>query len=257
MNVYKFFFIIIFASSLFAQELSNFTLVQNNRTDLIQVVTQNGVEYIAVNQFSNLLGLKNITDSGKQKIKIYFPDYVLSLSAKNPYLILLNKSTGEEQTYQFPTSTIPTANDLLIPLNYSLLIFRNALNKKIVCENLNRIIVLNEPPVEDELILLNEFKDYTEEKIQLNKIMIESSEDITTIRLNFSEKLPRVDNFLWKGSFSIYLKNTYKSVELESDSTKGFVIDYESLQQNSVLAIKFNLTEDSLKIQSIKNFKDK
>lgn len=257
MNVCKFFFIIIFGSSLFAQELSNFTLVQNNRTDLIQVVTQNGVEYIAVNQFSNLLGLKNIIEAGNQKIKIYFPDYVLSLTAKNPYLILLNKSTGEEQTYQFPTSTIPTANDLLIPLNYSLPIFRKALNKKIVRENPNRIIVLNEPPVEDELILLNEFKDYTEEKIQLNKIMIESSEDITTIRLNFSEKLPRVDNFLWKGAFSIYLKNTYQSVELESDSTKGFVIDYESLQQNSVLAIKFNLTEDSLKIQTLKNFKDK
>ena len=75
----------------FCQNNSQIGIVYGNETTYIPVYVRQGMTYIPVKLFADVLGIKYTLQSENERIKFHFPLYNLIVLSKNPYLILESK----------------------------------------------------------------------------------------------------------------------------------------------------------------------
>lgn len=123
----KVLFIFLFACVfLNAQNFRRLSVITPSGIKYVQVYDREGTLYYAVQSLADALSVDCSFSPSVEKEILDFPDYLLYVTSKNPFIILKDKSTKGVRIFQLPTSTYYYGNHLFVPLRYSLDILKLA-----------------------------------------------------------------------------------------------------------------------------------
>lgn len=109
----------LFIVILKAQTVTQLQVIYGKKTYSIPVYSREGTIYFDVKTLADDLSVNSSYDVKTEKLKLSFTDYVLYITAKDPFLVLQKKDGGEQNVIQLPTSTYLIKGQIYIPLKYS------------------------------------------------------------------------------------------------------------------------------------------
>ncbi|HSW54992.1 MAG TPA: hypothetical protein VLH59_07870 [Ignavibacteriaceae bacterium] len=133
---------VLFSYLLFAQEISQITLIEDEISQSIPSYNHQGTIYISVKHFSDALKLdSNFSDSGSA-FEIAFQEVTLRFTLKNPYVVITSKVSEESTIHQLPTSSHIIDNFIFVPLNETIELFNKYFDKSLAVISPGKVIVL-------------------------------------------------------------------------------------------------------------------
>lgn len=179
--------ILLFSVTAAAQEVKNLELITDKGTKYIPVYVREGTVYFSAKHFAESLPTNFYFSERTNKFEFKFSDYLLKVTARNPYLIITKRNSGNQLVYQLPTSCFVFDNRIYIPAKYSAQPLQIALQKEVRFEEPNKLIIGNPVSTQNEL-LAGQFDiyDFTiDEKANGTLIRLKSSKRIPSYHSNF------------------------------------------------------------------------
>ena len=134
-------FISIFLCNTFAQDGNNVLVVTKDGTKNIPAYVREGTIYFSLKDFADVVGVNYYYNEDAQKIEVKFDKFSIKASAKNPFLVLIEKNGEKQIVTQLPTSTYLINKKVFVPLKYSLKSIGTAYGKELTFEAPNKIII--------------------------------------------------------------------------------------------------------------------
>jgi N-acetylmuramoyl-L-alanine amidase len=234
------FLILLYSAICFCQDNSQIGIVTGKETSYIPVYKRQGMVYIPVQLFADVLGIKYTLSQDNNKIEFRFPGYNLIVTSKNPYLVLESDKKLLE-IVQLPTSTYFINNLIYVPLIYTIKTFEKALNSPInykepdflIVEEFNR----NEDP---RLKDLNSNK-----KFGITGLTLDEKANGTLIRLSSENKIPTYNSSFKEGILYITLKNTSADVNnINKSGGRGVVKEIKAKNIKNNVELQIFVTKD-------------
>ena len=231
---------LFYAAICFCQNNSEIGIVTGEKTTYIPVYKRQGMVYIPVKLFADVLGIKYTVLTENNKIKFHFPRYNLILTSQNPYLVSESEDKLQE-IVQLPTSTYLLNNNIYVPLTYSLKILEKALGTFIYYKPPDRLII-KEFNYKD----VTELKNKKSDKIfSISGLTIDQKANGTLIRVNTERKIPSYTSSFKDGILCITLKNSSADVnKLNNSGDKGVVKEIKAKNINNNVEIQIAVTQD-------------
>lgn len=133
--------IIVLPGKLVSQTTNNVLIVTKEGMKNIPAYIRESTIYFSVKDFADALSINYYYNENTQKIELKFDNASLKVSARNPYLILKERISGNERVIQLPTSTYLISSKLFIPLQYSLRTISNASGVELKFQEPNKIVI--------------------------------------------------------------------------------------------------------------------
>lgn len=183
---FSLFFLILFicSRSLLGQATNNVLIVTKEGMKNIPAYIREGTIYISLKDFADALPVNYYYNENTQKIELKFDNASLKVSARNPYLILKEKTSGNERVIQLPTSTYLINSKLFIPLQYSLNTISLAFGNELKFQEPNKIIV---GPIKEDIKII---PDETVSRFNITGIILDEKVNGTLITLKSNKRIP-------------------------------------------------------------------
>src|ERR1035437_3354951 len=204
----KILFLFLFYTAIcFCQDNSQIGIVTGKETTYIPVYIRQGMTYIPVKLFADVLGIKYTLLSENERINFYFPQYNLIATSKNPYLVLESKEKLQE-IVQLPTSTYMINNQIYVPLVYSMKTLEKALGTSLGFKEPGLLTIEKFKKKEDSELKNNNSK----KKFGITGLTLDEKANGTLIRLSTENRIPSYTSSFKDGILYITLKNTLADV---------------------------------------------
>ena len=237
----KILFLFLFYTAIcFCQDKSQIGIVIGKETTYIPVFIRQGMTYIPVKLFADVLGIKYTSLHKDESIKFYFPQYNLIVTSKNPYLILESKENLQE-IIQLPTSTYLINNNIYIPITYSLKTLEKALGTFI---NYKKPDLLT---VEEFMHKVNsELKDdKSVKKFSITGLTLDEKANGTLIRLKSEKRIPSYTSSFKDGTLFITLKNSSADVsKIKKSGGRGVIKEINAKNVRNNVELQISVTKD-------------
>ena len=200
----------VFSILTFAQDGNNVLVVTKNGTRNIPAYLREGTIYFSLKDFSDAVGVNYYYNEESQKIEVKFDKYLLKASAKNPFLVLIEKSDEQQSVIQLPTSTYLINKKVFVPLIYSLPSIEKAYGNELTFESPNRIVI---GKVKEEI------KNPTEEpgkKFDIAGIILNEKANGTLITIKSNKRIPSYHS----GFKNNILTLTFRKVSVDVEKVK-------------------------------------
>jgi N-acetylmuramoyl-L-alanine amidase len=241
MSFKKFLFLFLLLDAIgLCQDNSQIGILFGKETTNIPVYIRQGTTYIPVKLFADAVGVKYDQLNKNGKIRLYFPQHFLTVTSKNPYIVLESKEK-QLDIIQLPTSTYLINDQVYIPLEYSLQILEKALGASLDFKepgilSVNGVSKKNEPEVK-------EIK--SKKKFGISGLTLDQKANGTLIRLKSGKRIPSYSSSYKDGALTITFKNTSVNIDnLKKLGGKGVVkeIKARNIEKNADLII--SVTKD-------------
>jgi N-acetylmuramoyl-L-alanine amidase len=134
-------FIGLFSTKSYCQATNNVLVVTQDGMKNIPAYVREGTIYFSIKDFADVLSTNYYYNESAQKIEVKFDRYYVKISARNPFLVLSEKSGDKQITVQLPTSTYSINSKVFLPLKYSLSTIAMAYGKDLKFQEPNKIVV--------------------------------------------------------------------------------------------------------------------
>jgi N-acetylmuramoyl-L-alanine amidase len=141
--------IILSATNIFAQPFGNISVITDNGIKDIPSYNREKTIYFSIRDFAEAASINYFYNPKNGKIELKLDKYLLKITAKNPYFIITERTTGNQTIYQLPTSSYVFNDRIFIPLNFSINPIGNTWGKEITYSEPNKIIVGNNIDISD------------------------------------------------------------------------------------------------------------
>ncbi len=118
--ILKIFFLLLFVNLNFGQRLYKISVQIDNEKKSISYLDKNGVDYISLNELADLISAGKYYNKDAEKLELKFEKFNVKFTAKNPFIVIQNKTDNSIESYQLPISTLLIKNDIFIPLVYTI-----------------------------------------------------------------------------------------------------------------------------------------
>ncbi len=173
--------LILFSTFIFPQEISKVTLIENGINYSIPSYNYQGAIYVSLKHFAEGLKLSEGLSVTENVVEIDLEKFVLRFTSKNPYVVILSKSTGKSTIYQLPTSSHFVDNLIFVPLNETIDIFNIYYERSIAVISPGKVIVLPKEQI-DITSIKNILLNHTDKGTYINiKGSIELHSNINSI----------------------------------------------------------------------------
>ena len=135
------FFIVVLSGRILSQGTNNVLVVTKDGMKNVPAYIREGTIYFSLKDFADALSVYYYYNENTQKIEVKFDKYSVKASAKNPFLVLREKSSDREFVIQLPTSTYLINSKVFVPLDYILKTLATAYGKELKFQEPNKIIV--------------------------------------------------------------------------------------------------------------------
>ncbi len=143
--IYKTLLVLLaFGSFLFSQEISRITLLNGEKTYQIPAYSFEGNTYISLQHVAEALELDYNNLEDLSAIEIESQKMKLTITGRNPYVILHSKEENETRLIQLTTSAHVMDKTIFAPLPQAIDLLSFVYEKPIVIVNPNRIIVVDD-----------------------------------------------------------------------------------------------------------------
>jgi N-acetylmuramoyl-L-alanine amidase len=237
----KILFLFFFYSALcFCQDNSQIGIVNGNETTNIPVYIRQGMTYIPVKLFADVLGIKYTLLPENNKIKFHFSKYNLIVTSKNPYLVLESKEKLKE-IVQLPTSTYMINNQIYIPLLYSMKTLEKVLNSSVNYKEPGLLLVEGFNKKEDSGLIDNKPNN----KFGITGLTFDEKANGTLIRISSEKKISSYTSSFKGGILYITLKNTSADVNnIKKSSGKGVIKEIKAKNIRNNVELQISVTKD-------------
>lgn len=204
------FFLFLLFFQTFAQDGNSVLVVTKDRMKNIPAYVREGTIYFSLKDFADVVGVNYYYNEDAQKIEIKFDNYYIKASARNPFLVL-NEKTGEKQlVIQLPTSTYLINKKVYVPLIYSLKAIERAYGKELKYEAPNKIVVgkLKEESTEPT--------EETSNKFNITGILLNEKANGTLITIKSNKRIPSYHS----GFKDNILTLTFRKVNVDVERVK-------------------------------------
>jgi N-acetylmuramoyl-L-alanine amidase len=224
----------------FCQDKSQIGIATGKETSYIPVYVRQGMTYIPVSLFADVLGIKYTLLSENDRMNFHFPQYNLIVNSKNPYLILESKEKLQE-IVQLPTSTYLINNQIYIPLKYSMKTLNKALGTTINFKEPDLLTVEGFNKKEDF-----EIKNNTpNKKFGITGLTLDEKANGTLIRLRSEKRISSYTSSFRENALYITLKNTSADVnQLKKFAGKGVIKEIKAKNIRNNVELQISVTKD-------------
>ena len=178
------FLICIYFFNAFAQDGNNVLVVTKDEMKNIPAYVREGTVYFSLKDFADAVGVNYHYNEDAQKIEVKFDKYSIKTSARNPFLVLIEKNGEKQIVIQLPTSTYLVNKKVYVPLIYSLSALGQAYGKELKYEAPNKIVI---GKVKDET---TESTEETGTKFSINRIILNEKANGTLITVKSNKRIP-------------------------------------------------------------------
>jgi len=152
---------LIQAANIFAQSFDYISVISDKGITDIPTYNREETVYFSVNDFADATSTNYFSNKKNGKIELKFDDYLLKITAKNPYFVITNRVTGHQTIYQLPTSSYIFDDKIFIPLIFSIDPIEKAWGKELNSSDPRKIIVGNNFDVNAVQFFTHELSDET------------------------------------------------------------------------------------------------
>lgn len=200
----------MFPSVLFAQRTLKITFDTGGKTETVSFLLRRGLVYASSRDLAEAISGNYYYNNKADKVEIKFSNYKLKLTARNQYIVLTDKSTGDQDVYQLPLSTMLIKNDVFVPLKYALQYFELASGKEIKYDDGVKHLSFtgNAYPGnrrESTVRKIAEKKIDLSSPYDIQNITIDEKSNGTLIRLATKRKIHKFSSSIKEGKLFIFL----------------------------------------------------
>lgn len=147
----KLFYILFlfYAVNIFSQPFKNITVITEKGMKDIPSYDREKTIYFSIKDFAEATSINYFYNKKNGKIELKFEDFLLKITAKNPYFIITERTTGKQQIYQLPTSSYIFNERIYIPLLFSIDPIAKAWGKRLTFSLPDKLVVGDKVPVKN------------------------------------------------------------------------------------------------------------
>jgi N-acetylmuramoyl-L-alanine amidase len=243
----------LFLFQAFAQDGNNVLVVKDNVMKNIPAYVREGTVYFSLKDFADAVGVNYYYNEDTQKIEVKFDKYSVKASARNPFLVLNEKSSNNQLIIQLPTSTYLINKKVYVPLIYSLNTLGIAFGKELSFQGPNKIII---GKIKEEI---TKSADETSNKFNITGIILNEKANGTLITIKSNKRIPSYLSAFKNNVLTL----TFRKVNVDIDKVKfigeeGVVkkIEAKNVDADAILNITVSKEYTTNEVMNIDNSND-
>lgn len=182
--------IVLFAIKIFAQPFGYISVISKNSVKDIPSYERENTVYFSIKDFADAVAINYFFNPNNGKIELKFDKYLFKITAKNPYFIITEKSSGEQQIYQLPTSSYLFDNQIFIPLTFSIDWLGKAWGRKLSFTSPNKILVGNNLKVGDLKFSDNDNNTTSNASFNISSLTLSEKANGTLLTIHSNKRIP-------------------------------------------------------------------
>ncbi len=179
-----FLILFIFSFKVLGQATNNVLIVTKEGMKNIPAYIREGTIYFSVKDFADALSINYYYNENTQKIELKFDNTSVKVSARSPFFILKEKTSGNERVIQLPTSTYLINSKLFVPLQYSLKTISVAYGNELKFQEPNKIVIGS---VKEDVKII---PDEPTSGINITGLVLDEKVNGTLITLKSNKRIP-------------------------------------------------------------------
>ena len=247
-------FFLLFSAICLSQNNSQMGIEFGSETNYLPVYLNQGMTFIPIKLFADLLGIKYSQINQNDKIKFYCSRYNLTITSKNPFVILESNDMIQD-VLQLPTSTYVVNDQIYIPLAYSIGFLEKALGTSLTLKDSGILSVedfniKNVPEVKN----INSKK-----KFDIKDFTLDQKANGTLIRLKSDKRIPSYSSAFKDDILTITFKNINIDIDKFNKPVKKSVvkdIKARNIGKNAELNISVSKDYSASEVLNIDNSND-
>jgi N-acetylmuramoyl-L-alanine amidase len=200
--------IILSATNIFAQPFGKISVITEKGIKDIPSYNREKTIYISIQDFADAASINYFYNQKNGKIELKFDDYLLKITAKNPYFVITERTTGRQTIYQLPTSSYIFNDKIFIPLIFSIDPIEKAWGKELNSSEPKKIIVGNNFDVSNVKFFADKEMDETLPGTSFNitGIIISERANGTLVTMHSNKRIPSYFSSHKNGVLTIILR---------------------------------------------------
>lgn len=178
----------------YSQEQTIMILIDNNNVYSIPAYNHDGTSYISIQNFLKALDIAYKFDDHEKLLKIFFEEYEINITAKNPFLLVNSVSNNKTDVIQLATSPHFVDGLIFIPLHEILELTRQYYDTPVIYAGPGRLMIIRSDlsefnKIEGITIEVNEEGTFLKIKAEAPVYSIYSEEDVESFQLGIEGTL--------------------------------------------------------------------
>jgi len=167
--------LLLSAANIFAQPFGYLSVITDKGIKDVPTYKREKTIYFSIMDFAEAASINYFYNNKNGKIELKFDNYLLKITAKNPYFVITERTTGIQTIFQLPTSSYIFKDKIFIPLIFSIDPLEKSWGKKLSYNKSNKLIVGNNFDISDVKFF---------GKNQMNETLPNNSFNITGLKVS-------------------------------------------------------------------------
>lgn len=191
MKVFVLYIVLLLAPvTLIAQSFGKLSVITEKGISEITSYNREGTYYFDIEDFAVAASINYFFNQKNGKIELKFDNYLLKITAKNPYFVITERTTGDQTVYQLPTSSYIFDGKIFIPLLFSIKPIEQSWGRKVTFSSPNKIVVGSKTPGNEVKFFPEDINKLPKSKYDISDLDISERANGTLITVRSNKRIP-------------------------------------------------------------------
>jgi N-acetylmuramoyl-L-alanine amidase len=216
--------IILISVNALAQQFGRISVVSESGIITIPSYDREKTVYFSIRDFAKAVSVNYFFNPQNGKIELKFDNYLLKVTAKNPYFVIIDRTTGDQTVYQLPTSSYIFDEQIFIPLVFSINPIEQAWGKQLSFSAPNKLIVGNQTKSTEVDFFKDELETLPESTFDITGLSISERVNGTLITVNSKKRIPSYFSSFKDGILTIVFRQVNADVDkTDKENLSGLI----------------------------------
>lgn len=233
-------FILLIITKINAQSYGELSVITASGTTQIPTYTREHTIYFSIKDFAEASSINYYYNEKNRKFELKFENYLLKITARNPYYVITERATGKQNIFQLPTSSYYQDGRIYIPLLASIRIIGLVYGKELIFSAPNKLLVGNNLSKVD-FDLFRESTDASSNTLfNISGLTVSEKSNGILIRIRSNKKIPSYYSSYRDNVLTIIFRQVHADVaKTDRDKLNGLVKKIQTKNVGSDSEFKF------------------
>jgi len=238
-------FIFLIVTKINAQPFGEISLVSAFGTTSIPTFTREETIYFSIKDFAEATSVNYYYNKKNRKFELKFENYLLKITARNPYFVITERTSGEQSIYQLPTSSYFKDGRIFIPLLLSIRVISLAYEKELIFSAPNKLSIGNNLRGVD-IELFTKGDDASSNSVfNITGLIVSEKANGTLIRIHSNKRIPSYYSSHRDGILTIIFRQVTADVaKTDRNNLSGLIKKIVTQNVGSDTEFKFYVGEE-------------
>ena len=240
-------YILIFlaATKIHAQPFGKISVITEKGIKDIPTYNREETIYFSIKDFAEATYSNYYYNEKNGKIELKYDDYLLKITAKNPYFIITERTSGKQKIHQLPTSSYSFDNLIFIPLIASIETIEEVWGKRLSFNYPQKLIVGDKLAANETKNLNIEEEPVSDILFDITGLTVSERANGTLITVHSKERIPSYYSSYKDGILKIILRQVNADTNRTTlKNPSGLVKSIETKNTGPDTEFKFTVGEE-------------